>query len=446
MSLVNDMLKDLDKRKRAPLQSGQTGVAIDYADDGNNLPYKKIGIITGLGVLVGLIAANFLLDETPQEPVNSGATPVQEISLTAVTGAPPIEQAIPESSPVNARIAGGRETSTGFEIRIEVTQQVPYEILSRSDTRLQLLIKEVEEIGNTTPVISGMAVMRSSDGMLLSLDLDRAADFLVYENSIGQLFAITVEGFWSDTPLSTSQTRTISENLNIAQPVSQGNSTEDTAREVAQENTSNNSGQSIQPTRTTREFSLLDRDRNASQQALRYARDGALIEALGTLYNFIGENPEAHQSRNTLATLLFAQQEFIQANAVLDEGLALAPNHAGYKKIKARLLIPEGEFEAAIRLLNTSPPAITDDSEYFELLSSIYQQNNNHGKAIEIYQELIRTDSTVGRWWVGMAISHEALGNTDDALNSYQVALQTENLDARLRQYGQSRIRVLRTQ
>lgn len=443
MSLVNDMLKDLDKRKRAPLQPGQSGVAIDYADDGHALPYKKIAIVVCVGVLTGLVGAYFLLGETPQSEVNSGTNFVPQISSAPVIETAQDEQSIPATNSVSARIAGGRETATGFEIRIEVSEQVPYEILSRTDTRLQLLIKEVQEIGNTASVINGMAVMRSSDGMLLSLDLDRAADVLVYENTIGQLFALTVEGFWSTPPTDAGQSQVSSEISETSGPIVQDNATELSSVEVPPETTGNNTGQSVQPVRTTRELSLQDRDRNASQQALRFARDGEMIEALNVLYMFIGENQEAHQSRATLATLLFAQQEYLQATALIDEGLALAPNHADYRKIKARLLIRESEFEAAVRLLTTAPPAVSDDAEYFELLASIYQQNNNHNAAIQTYQELIRTDSAVGRWWTAMAISHEALGNNIDALNSYQFAIQTENLDARLRQYSQGRIRAL---
>ncbi|MDC0598551.1 prepilin-type N-terminal cleavage/methylation domain-containing protein, partial [Gammaproteobacteria bacterium] len=66
------------------------------------------------------------------------------------------------------------------------------------------------------------------------------------------------------------------------------------------------------------------------------------------------------------------------AEAVIDEGLLLAPNHSEYKKIKARLFMREGENLQALHLLENVPPVLADDVEYFELMASLNQQTNNH--------------------------------------------------------------------
>jgi len=57
---------------------------------------------------------------------------------------------------------------------------------------------------------------------------------------------------------------------------------------------------------------------------------------------------------------------------------------------------------------------------------------------------LIRHDSQQARWWVGMGVSLEAGGEVDDAISSYQTALQNSELDSALRQYSQNRMRFLR--
>jgi len=440
MSLVNDMLKDLDKRSRGSVQPGSAGMAIDYSGNENSLSYLKIGLAVIVGILVGIASIYFLFSD-PVPEIDPSLQAAQQIQNNSVIAESEVEEQIElPNSIIRARIAGGRETDTGFEVRIEVTEQVSYEILSRTDRQFQFLVREVAEIGNTAPIFNGMSVIQSSDGMLLSLNPGRSTEFLVYENAVGQLFTLTIEGFWSEPDSGVRNTQTSPgedmQNVSESQPFLSGETSPDT--DIVE-----NNQQTLEPVRTTRELSLQDRDRNLSQQALRLAQDGELIEAYNVLYNFIGNNPEAHQSRNTLATLLFAQQEFLQVKVLVDEGLLLAPNHAGYKKIKARLYIREGDLDAAIRLLNSSPPAMADDTEYFELLSSLYQQNGEHRQAIEIYQELIRVDRMTGRWWTGLAISHEAMGNYGEALNSYQVAIQNENLDSRLRQYSQGRIREL---
>src|SRR5690606_35314914 len=98
-----------------------------------------------------------------------------------------------------------------------------------------------------------------------------------------------------------------------------------------------------------------------------------LLEAYERLLVFLGEHPAAHQSRETLATLLLAQHDLVQAESIVDDGLALAPNYSAFKKIKARLLMQKADMTQALQLLGTVPPAISDDPEYHELLASLYQ-------------------------------------------------------------------------
>jgi tetratricopeptide (TPR) repeat protein len=194
------------------------------------------------------------------------------------------------------------------------------------------------------------------------------------------------------------------------------------------------------PVRVNRELSLEEQDRNNSQEAVMLVQSGRINEAYQGLLLFISEHPDAHQSRETLATLLLAQGEMGQARSVVDGGLSLVPNYGPFKKIKARLLMQDGASAQALALLRNVPPAVATDPEYHELLASLYQQNSSHDLAVASYQDLLRFNSQQGRWWTGLAISLEALGKNADALASYQAALQTSNLDAGLRQYIQNRI------
>ena len=60
----------------------------------------------------------------------------------------------------------------------------------------------------------------------------------------------------------------------------------------------------------------------------------------------------------------------------------MAPNFAPYKKIKARLLLKQGDGAGALALLRELPPAVGDDAEYHEILASLYQQNNQHTQSV----------------------------------------------------------------
>ncbi|MDY6984274.1 MAG: tetratricopeptide repeat protein, partial [Pseudomonadota bacterium] len=192
--------------------------------------------------------------------------------------------------------------------------------------------------------------------------------------------------------------------------------------------------------RISRELSFEDRDRNNSQSALMLVQGGRMAEALQQLLTFLEENRAAHQSRETLAKLLLAQQAFAQADTVIDQGLEQVPNYAPFKKIKARLLMQNGDGPQALALLRNVPPSVAADPEYHELLATLYQQGNYHVQAIASYQDLLRTDRNQGRWWTGLGISLEAQNQLADARASYQQALQSPNLDANLRRFVQNRI------
>lgn len=195
--------------------------------------------------------------------------------------------------------------------------------------------------------------------------------------------------------------------------------------------------------RTLRAPSFTERDRGVSRDGIRLAQRGQLLAAYEVLQAFIVHHPEAHISRETLITLLFAQQEHGRANRLLAEGLALAPHHGGYKKLQARLWVREGAIEDALALLLQAPPTLETDLEYHDLLASLRQQSGDHEGAVEVYQRLLAGAPGHARWWAAMAISLEALGRARDAITSYQQALRSQDLDPDLRRYSLRRIEVL---
>ncbi len=58
------------------------------------------------------------------------------------------------------------------------------------------------------------------------------------------------------------------------------------------------------------------------------------------------------------------------AMQLVNDGLGLAPNHAGFKKVKARLLMAAGDVAEAADLLVRRAPTVSDDIEYHEILAT----------------------------------------------------------------------------
>lgn len=449
MSLVNDMLRDLDRRRRHPVGYPSARMALDGDGviGGNN---RKLLIIAGMTLLVVLVAVAWVIGRSvpqsaPQAVVGADDSPLVQRGTSDVAGANAADEAAQPA--ISARIAGERNRSNGFELRLEASAEVAFEVLTRTDRSVSVLLQGVTALSNRITSIDGAGAEITENGLLVSFDMARDTDFVVYENSNAFTFAVVIEGFWQGMPEMTSAPDSENVSAQAAVAVADTGVPEPAGAQLpsadARSGTPRPEDNTAAPVRTQRQLSLQEQDRNASQLALRQAQSGQMQSAFTSLYEFIAKNPEAHQSRNTLITLLYAQQQYDQVGLLVEEGLSLAPNLSLYKKMKARLLMMQGQYQQAVTLLRNVPPAVSEDKEYHELLASLYQQTGEFSAAIATYQDLIRTDNTVGRWWAGMGISHESLGNTREAVSSFEVALQIPGLENNLRQYSRNRIQSL---
>ena len=452
MSLVNDMLRDLDRRKRHP----SDGAALNYDSTEKSsteyFKWLKQAAPVVIGLFFGLVVAVLFLgnsDDTDSQSANSAA----ELVAVSNSQLPILSNTSIQSESISVSIEGPIYTSNGYRIKIVSDEKFDFEIISRDEYGINLLLPGIEQIDDVLEELPGFSVLSSSVGMNIYIEMNDPAIFAVLEEMANQGTgsAIVVEVERVTIPQNDSQ---LDESLSMEDPA-QGTLPQEievvhidtqeieSGLIVSTEPTSEDSLE-IVPVRKPRELTFEERDQNISQQAASQIQAGQLMSAYQILLSFIGENPEAHKARVTLATLLFAQQEYSQANIVVDQGLAMAPNYAGYKKIKSRILLLNNQPQESVSILEAFPPALEDDTEYFELLASSHQKSGEHLKAIEIYQDLIRFNSQLGRWWAALGISHEALGNSNDAVSSYQAAMQISNLESPLRQYSQSRIRNLR--
>jgi len=181
-------------------------------------------------------------------------------------------------------------------------------------------------------------------------------------------------------------------------------------------------------------------DTIAVQEALRLISNGQTGAAFSTLEKYIVENRSAHQSRETYAKLLMNNGNVADAAVLIDGGLELAPNHPGFKKVKARLLMSEGKLSEAVDILISRAPDIVDDAEYHDLLASAQLSSRDFTGAVISYGGLVRHDQTQGKWWYGYAAANDQLGNSTLARQAYVRAMEYSNLSANLR--GRSRERV----
>ena len=173
--------------------------------------------------------------------------------------------------------------------------------------------------------------------------------------------------------------------------------------------------------RTARERSLRELDLIQSTEAVRLVEQGQYDAAEANLSIYLADNAGAHQTRKTLATVLMARGELVRARDLLETGLDLAPNFSPFKKLYARLLIGE-EAERAVALLEQVPPDISLDAEYHEIYAVALQMTEQFEAASLVYEVLLQLDDRNANWWMGLAMSRDAVGDFEEAESAYAMA------------------------
>ena len=163
------------------------------------------------------------------------------------------------------------------------------------------------------------------------------------------------------------------------------------------------------------------------------AGEAKLVSAL----NFDSRHIKA---REMLVGLLVKTGRKVEAKSMLQQGLLTSPEYTNFAKFYARMLWDENKIANAIDVLRQFAPAIDVDPDYHAMLAASLQRNKQHKNAASLYVKLLKIRPREGMWWVGMAISLEALGKQEQALQAYAKARQSGNLNARLQQYSTQRL------
>lgn len=189
---------------------------------------------------------------------------------------------------------------------------------------------------------------------------------------------------------------------------------------------------------------------NPKQQAeISYKKGYALLKqnkiysAESKLLLALEHNVKHIKAREMLTGLYLKTGRKVEAQETLTKGLLHLPSYTNFTKLLARLLLDKNQINKAITLLLQHKPSISSDPNYYALLAASYQRNKNHNAAARTYVELLKLKPREGIWWVGMAISLEALNKNKDAFNAYEKARQTGTLNTRISNYSSQRLKHL---
>lgn len=171
-------------------------------------------------------------------------------------------------------------------------------------------------------------------------------------------------------------------------------------------------------------------------RALRASRPAQAAELFEKLRS---HDPHTTESHLLLHGALKAAERPIAARAVLYAGLEAAAEPARVAIVLAHELLAADDAAAAVRILRQYRPPGFADLGYESLLAAAYERSAAHTAALEQYRALLEADPGNGAWWVGAGIACEALGRGDEAITAFRRARATRLAPA-LAQYAEQRI------
>ena len=127
------------------------------------------------------------------------------------------------------------------------------------------------------------------------------------------------------------------------------------------------------------------------------------------------------------------------AEEALQQGLVLAKEPAALAKLYARMLLDRGDKDAAVVVLKNHRPMAASDTEYDAFLGAMLQQRGQYAEAGSIFENLTIAEPNSGSAWIGLAMSHDSLGNRADAVSAFESALRTGSLKTPLARYARRR-------
>jgi MSHA biogenesis protein MshN len=192
------------------------------------------------------------------------------------------------------------------------------------------------------------------------------------------------------------------------------------------------------PTTTRR-----DRAENEFRRAVYFINQGRIAEGMDGFRVALQIDPGHEAARQTLVALLLESKRVDDAAGVLRQGLAFNAENTGFAMLLARIMVERSDVSAALSLLqkHAAPPDRNPDFHGFA--AALYQRLERHKEAIEQYQTALRLAPSGSVWWVGLAISYQAVDRPKDALEAFTRAKSAGNLAPELIAFVDQRLRQL---
>ena len=184
--------------------------------------------------------------------------------------------------------------------------------------------------------------------------------------------------------------------------------------------------------RTVAASSPRERSEAEYRKAISAVGQGHVPEALERLQEALRQDGLHVAARQLQVKLLLESRKTDDAIRVLQEGIAGQPAQIGWAMSLARLQVDGGDLAGAWKTLDFSRPAAAKNADYLGFCAHVLQRLGRNQEAAEQYLQATRVAPADGRWWLGLGLTLDALGRAAEARDAFLRARQSGNLGPEL--------------
>ena len=182
---------------------------------------------------------------------------------------------------------------------------------------------------------------------------------------------------------------------------------------------------------------------NEFRRAVSFVNQGRVAEGMDGFRRALEIDPGHEAARQTLVALLLETKRVDEAAASLKEGLALNAGNTGFAMLLARIMVESDDIPTALIVLQRHAAPADRNPDFHAFAGALYQRLDRHKEAIEQYQAALNLAPSAGVWWLGLGISLQSVGRPKDALEAFTRAKSAGNLAPDLLAFVEQRLRQL---
>ena len=176
------------------------------------------------------------------------------------------------------------------------------------------------------------------------------------------------------------------------------------------------------------------------EEAESLKQQGSLVKALPKYQASLQSFSKNKAARQELAAVLVTLGQYDQAMSTLQQGIELFPHDSGFSFSLVHLQGKLGLYDQAMSVLTEMNARGDELIRKHSLALSLAKKSNNLPLQRDSYRALSLLEPDQGRWWMGWAHMLDKEGKQSQAILGYETALLKNNLSKEASIYIQKRL------